>query len=369
MTRESVNSSSKSVPSAGQAILSVLPTARSSGSGCKITDGQPGLTRRELLMKYMVFTSMFILLVDLIYKSVFGITYSNREDCILYTNLPHIGFLVYEYLVELMLVVILGVYIAALIERRFSRIRRFMPTNPFTAFLYASLIPVCSCTAIPLVKAMKDKVPLRVVISFVVAAPLLNPYIIVLSTMVLGPRYTLLRVGCSLILAVSTGFIVERFVRLSEKSTLDPRTFKNDKGCKRKTGNVYESVYVILREAFPYLLAAGLLGITIEYLVPVKLLKGIDFNGNMLGTLSVMAVGVPIYLCNGADVLFMQPLLLNGHFQLGTAMAFSLTSTSVCVTSLVLLAKFLGRKPTLVILLCVVSITLILSQVIQFIYS
>ena len=44
--------------------------------------------------------------------------------------------------------------------------------------------------------------------TFVVAAPLLSPYIIVLSFTALGPRYAVLRILSSFVLAATTGLVV-----------------------------------------------------------------------------------------------------------------------------------------------------------------
>ena len=158
---------------------------------------------RELWIKGVILVSFFLLIVDTIYKYAKGITYLNRQNCILYVSLPRTAFMFYEYFVELMLVVIAGIFVASLLEKYFFNLKRFMPNNPASAFLYASVIPVCSCSAIPLIKTMHHKISFATVMTFVIAAPLLNPYIIMLSISVLGVRYAVLRVACSFLLAVS----------------------------------------------------------------------------------------------------------------------------------------------------------------------
>ena len=92
--------------------------------------------RSELMRRLLIFGAILLLGLDLLYKIIFGISSSNRQDCILYENLPHWGFLLYEYFVELLLVVIAGIFVAALIERYFNRLQRFIPRNALTAFLF-----------------------------------------------------------------------------------------------------------------------------------------------------------------------------------------------------------------------------------------
>ena len=329
--------------------------------------GKIPLFGRDFWIKSLVFFSIFLLGIDFIYKSYFGITYQNRADCILYANLPRWAFICYENFVELFLVVITGIYMAALLEKYFTRVGKFIPKNQIMAFIYASLIPVCSCSAIPFARTMNDRVPFRVIITFIIAAPLLNPYIIMLSTMVLGLKYAILRIVCSLILAVSAGYIVELFYkRTNPTNTCLIKTCGNNPGCPGKGHNVYETTYLIFRKVFAFLLIAGILGTTLELISPDKYLLNVNLSNNLTGSIMVILVGIPIYFCNGADVLFLKPLMQFSHLPLGTAMAFSLTSTSICITSLLLLVKYIGRKLTAILLVCIMVLTLLLSILIQF---
>lgn len=323
--------------------------------------------RRDFWIKSLVFFSIFLLGIDFIYKSYFGITYQNRADCILYANLPRWVFIGYENFVELLLVVITGIYLAALLEKYFTRVGKFIPKNQITAFIYASLIPVCSCSAIPFVRTMHDRVPFRVIITFIIAAPLLNPYIIMLSTMVLGLKYAILRIICSLILAVSAGFIIEIFHKRMKQNDLSIiSACGTGRGCPGKGASIYENTYLIFKKIFVFMLIAGALSTALQLASPDRMLLKLDLSNSLIGSMLVILVGVPIYFCNGADVLFLKPLTQFSQLPLGTAMAFSLTSTSVCITSLLLLVKYIGKKLTAILLACVMILTLLLSILIQF---
>lgn len=318
-------------------------------------------------MKLAVFASLFIFVVDTVYRSYNGITYLNRGDCILYATLPRWAFLLYENIIELLVVVIIAVFAATLLEKYFSRVKRFIPKRPLGAFLYASLLPACSCSAVPMIRTMHGKIPFRTIVTFVVAAPLLNPYIIMISLTVLGFTYGILRILCSLVLAVATGYIAELFQR--DMATVDIPLVNGcggNRGCPADRGTLYEETFAVLKKIAPFLLAAGLLGIAIEYLAPSHVLHKYDLGSNPLGTLAVILIGVPIYFCNGADVLFLQPLMQYSGLPLGTAMAFSLTSTSICITSLLLLVKYLGKKLTGIILVSIIFLTFIMSFIIQY---
>ncbi len=58
-------------------------------------------------VKILIFGSISILTIDLLYKTINGITYITREKCILFTTLPRWLFSVYENFIELFMVVIM----------------------------------------------------------------------------------------------------------------------------------------------------------------------------------------------------------------------------------------------------------------------
>ena len=317
-------------------------------------------------MRCLIFFSIFLLLLDTIYRMYHGISYLTREKCILYSTFPKWLFVIYEYFVELLLVVVVAIFAATLVEKYFSRLIHFVPKNSMTAFLYASLIPMCSCGAIPFIRTMQGKLPFRAIITFVIAAPLLNPYIILLSVTVLGFHYAVLRCLCALVLAVTSGSIVEFFYNRTANQEVGIMEGCNPLGpCSTKKRCIYEETYTVLKNILPFLLVAGVFGMAIELLTPTTVLKHLDLSHNLIGTVLVILVGVPIYFCNGADVLFLQPLLTFSNLPLGTAMAFSLTSTSVCITSLVLLVRFIGKRLTAILLASIVIVTLLLSLGVQ----
>jgi uncharacterized protein len=321
---------------------------------------------RQIILRTLICSSLVLLFIDTVYKSWNGITPLTRQQCLLYSSLPQWLFFIYEYFIELFLLVIAGVFAGALIEKHFLKTKMFMPQHPLTAFVYASILPLCSCSALPLIDAMKKKVPLRSVITFVVAAPLLNPYIIMLSFTVLGIYYTALRICCSMILAVSTGYIAEYSAKrlgISEFRIPDPCMLNG--GCSLRKKDVFESTYTVVKKTLLFLVIAGIFGVGVEFLAPGKFLYHMNLNDNVLGKVIVILIGIPVYFCNGADVLFLQPLITYGGLSLGTAIAFSLTSTSVCVTSIVLLIKFIGKKLTAVIISSIAIITFLLGCAIE----
>ncbi len=312
-----------------------------------------------------VWLAIIMLGADSIYKVMNGINYQNREACALYKNMPRWLFLFMEYFVELVFIVVIGVFIATLIEKYFLRFKRFFPSNPFTAFLYASLIPVCSCSAIPLIESMRKKLPMRTVITFVMAAPLLNPYIISLSFSILGPVYGTARILSSFALAFGAGMAAELAYKWMKEPEIGIYSSCDPKSCAPGSSELYEKTWTVFKRILPYTLMAGALGLGFELLKPVGILENIDFTGGWKSLILIIIIGVPLYFCNGGDVLFLEPLLEYTDMSMGTAIAFSLTSTAVCTTSLVMMTRFLGRKLTIVILSATVVMTIISAFIVN----
>jgi len=320
-------------------------------------------------VKALVLSSVAFFVADMLYKSVNNIDYMNREKCIVYETLGRKMFMFFEYFIELPAIVIVGVFLATLLARYFSRYSRLYPKNPVTAFIYGSLVPFCACAVIPLVKTMRDKINMRTLVTFIVASPLLSPYILMLSLSVLGLKYTLVRVACSFILALSTGYAVEFFHNRGGGAGDSAFGGCKREACVRRRSDAYAETYEIMKAIAPYLIVAGVMGMLIELALPKEMLLSLEFANTPAGTLAIILLGVPLYFCNGSEVILLRPMMHYAGLSLGTAIAFSLTSTAICVTSMVMLVKFMGRRLTAVMTLNIIGVTLVLSYAVNLLFG
>lgn len=122
----------------------------------------------------------------------------------------------------------------------------------------------------------------------------------------------------------------------------------------------------MFRSIFPFILLAGAASIAFDLFGPKTGGFAIKYGNTLLGNFIVVLLGIPVYLCNGADVLLLRPLLQHSEIYLGTAIAFSLTTTSLCISSIVLLSKFLGLKHTVVLTAYIGCLSLVFAQIINF---
>ncbi len=285
--------------------------------------------------------------IDVAYRAVMGISFANRESCFVYGAFNRIAFIAFENTVELGLSVYVGCLLAALVERRLAGLGAILPQNPLVAFLYGSILPVCSCAAIPLAAATGRVVNTRTMISFLVAAPLLNPYIVFLSFTALGPYYGLSRIVCSGILSISAGYTLEFLSRRRAFASPGPFPRCEAGSCQRGGKDPFEETMRLFLLILPPLAIGAAISVTLELLLPDKsALIGGFLNGTLAGHLAVIAVGIPLYLCNGTDVFIIRPFIDGAGLATGTALEFSLASTALCVTSILILSRIIGKRLT-----------------------
>jgi uncharacterized membrane protein YraQ (UPF0718 family) len=323
-----------------------------------------GDRRRRRLVQAALVASAALWLADFVYKLVADISVANRELCVLYRALPPLGFAIFEYVAETVVIVLLGTFAAVLLGRWFVRLRRFIPRRPASAFACAALIPVCSCAAIPMVATLENRLRFRTTMAFVLAAPLLSPHIVVLSFSMLGPTYGVLRIVSSFALVMATAYLIGWLHDRGRAPRYGELARGCDADCAPRRADVFLETAAIWRRILPYLLIAGALGVGLETLGPRLVMLEQAASHSFGGMLVMILLGVPLYFCNGSEVLFLRPLVAHG-LPIGTAIAFSLTSTAVCTTSVAMLARFMGVRLTAVLVACVLVGSVLLALLIN----
>ena len=328
---------------------------------------QMKMSTRQMIARVIVLSAILVMVADTIYMNMNGLYDGDHTKCIVYSSIPKWSFYLLENVVELFIVVILGVMIGVIAEQYFRKIKRFYPKNQTLAFAYASILPVCSCGVVPLIDSMKRRTSLKVIITFVCAAPLLDPYIIFLSYSVLGFKYMIIRIICSFLLSFSAGWIVEFAVK-----RLGWENWTENGTCGRQCDFVAErdpfvKTLKITRKLLPYIILASILSFGFAMLDTKELLHNFNLNTEPLSAIVMTAFGIPIYMCHGADVIFLKPFLQYTDLSIGSAMAFSLSSSAICISSIVMLSKYLGKRIagllTIVICLLIVLFSILINLV------
>jgi uncharacterized protein len=321
--------------------------------------------RNKRNARIILFSIFLIVIVHTMYMNLMGFNSLSHDACLVYKNVPRWFFYLYENVLELFIVVILGIFAGVLTEKYFFRIKRFYPKNQLLAFAYGALLPVCSCGVVPLIESMQKRTSLKVIITFIVATPLLNPYTIFVSYAVLGLRFTILRIVFSFFTAILTGYIVDFAAKLMHHTK--PGSYK---ACVTECDPILDKdpfvkTLKMTKKILPYILVAGLLSFIFALINPKQYLESMSFTQEPWATLIMTLAGIPLFICNGSDVLFLKPLLQYTDLSTGAAIAFSLSSSAICISSIVMLTKYLSKKLTAVLTTVVFGLMLLFSFIIN----
>jgi uncharacterized membrane protein YraQ (UPF0718 family) len=253
--------------------------------------------------------------------------------------------LIFFHTVTTIPIFILGCFIASLIGRISFKL---WPRNIFHSFLLAAVLPICSCGVIPIVKAMLEQPQMskKAVLAFLIATPILSPMVMVLSWGVLGIRYALLRIAFTFLLAIFSALFIGRLWVNPQQDREVPVGEKN-LGLQNPVGKfpLLLGTWKYISSLSRYIVLGLLLGSGFAFFLPGELLR-MFMRNNIGGILAMASVGIPIHLCSGAEVLILTPFVQMG-LPLGHALAFTISGAGICISSIPLLYKVVGKRITI----------------------
>ena len=249
---------------------------------------------------------------------------------------------------------VMGCFLAGLIEKYFRAGRIPIPASMLGNGVFAALIPICSCAAVPLAQSMMHlhRIRVRAVITFLMVAPILNPMIIPLSWGVLGGEYLALRILVTFALAMAAGIFIERWAGIQQEGE---KIAFSCVGCSKSSAVKPEhagSALMLGWNTMATLLKYMLIGVAIGALFTVYLppaLVGKYLSNGLWGLAASALLGIPLYICAGEEVVILSPLMEMG-LPMGHAIAFTITGNAICITSISILIPAFGRKATLIMM-------------------
>jgi uncharacterized membrane protein YraQ (UPF0718 family) len=180
--------------------------------------------------------------------------------------------------------------------------------------------------------------PLGVIVAFMVASPLMNPGIFILTLSQLGWEIALSRVISAYVLAVAAGFLsalIGRHIRPFQ--TVDAKKVFLQK----------RPVWVELQRSLLFL--GKYFGIALFLSAVIKALVPVEMIGRLLGghanmsLVIAVALGVPFYSCGGAAIPLVQVLSEMGMNK-GAVLAFFIAGPSTKLETIYVYKSVLGVK-------------------------
>jgi uncharacterized membrane protein YraQ (UPF0718 family) len=203
----------------------------------------------------------------------------------------------------------------------------------FHATVAGAILPGCSMTTVPLAAALKARgARLGTLTAFIMISPILSPETIILTAALLGAKFTIARIVFPVVSTLLMGLAlnalqarrIRQFQLSAEKpgvSDLNPGCCAGDEPLKGKR-TFWPSFAALLHPLWTYFLV-GLLAVAIlQAVIPPRDIARY-LHGGIGAYLLAAVAGIPLYVCEGAEVPLTYGLLRAG-VGIGPAFTFML---------------------------------------------
>ncbi len=300
--------------------------------------------------------------------------------------------------VEAMPFLLAGVLMSSVIALFITeeQINRYAPRNPVVAAVSGSLLglvfPVCECGSIPAARRLITKgVTLPTGIAFVLAAPVINPIVIVSTYVAFGSwEMVAWRVGLTLLIATLIGLIVGMAVapqRVLATGLLEREqcnlphdhdhdhhhhhdhdhhhhhhTSADDSTLRRVLSHANVEFFEMAR----FLIAGALLAATLQTVFPQQALLALG-SGPVLSVMVMIALAVVLSVCSTVDSFI--ALSFVNTFTPGSMLAFLVFGPMIDIKSTLMLTSTFKRHVVAIIALLCFQFALLAGIIINFYFS
>lgn len=245
----------------------------------------------------------------------------------------------------LVLGVLISGAIAAFVSADF--LRRVLPKKAVFAVPVAGVagvaLPNCECAAVPVARRLiQQRVPASVAVTFLLAAPAVNPIVLVATAVAFPnePTMVLARFLGSMATAVVMGFVWSRFGRMEWFAERALRRLPEPAGHRDRWGVFFETARQDLVDAGGFLVVGGLTAAVLNVVVPRSWIN--TLGEQLLLGIAVMAVlAVVLALCSEADAFVVASL---STMPLLPRLVFLVVGPAIDIKLFALQAGTLGRR-------------------------
>ena len=244
-----------------------------------------------------------------------------------------------ELALDLLPFLLAGILVVALLQKfipRLSQIAILRSDSSLgiaTATLAGMAAPLPVYLAVPFSAVLLAAgVPAAVVIAFLVACPLIDPNLFLLTWGAFGPSMAVARVAAAFCLGAGAGLICKK---LPERYTLWPAVeLTSTSPVRQSYGRPF---WIALRRQSLFILkifsVSLLLSAALKALVPPELVRALFSGSDSSAILLAIALGVPFYQCGGASIPIMEALHQLG-LSGGAVLAFFISGPATKLSAL-----------------------------------
>lgn len=206
----------------------------------------------------------------------------------------------------------------------------------FAAFI-GLLSPLPTYIAVPMgLSLLATGIHTRIIFTFMLASPLINPGIFFLTWSQLGLEIALARVFAALFIALTGGYIAG-LLTAKLKTNFYPKAAIP--GIEKR--KLWVESWYSLRYLGKYFLIALVISAAIKSMVPAEIINDLLGNNARMSVLAAIALGVPLYSCGGAAIPLIEVLSEMGMNK-GAILAFFTAGPSTKIETLYIYKSLFG---------------------------
>lgn len=253
--------------------------------------------------------------------------------------------------------ILLGVLLSSLIQEIVPREKmlRMIPKNGAMAVVFSSflgfVLPVCDCGSIPVARSLMRKgVPVSAAMTFVLAAPVVNPLTMIATYFAFGmnPSMMWARTTATLVIAVAIGWVLLSIeskrrklsrgdhyelpmLEMAATGAIAPR-----RTVLQVSGAVIEHAVIEFFEVGGFVIISAAVATLLQTFVPVSLISPIGQHP-VWSVLAMMALASLLSLCSEADAFVARSLA--GLTMPGGVLGFLVTGQMIDMRNIFLLPR------------------------------
>ncbi|MDD3320558.1 MAG: permease [Paludibacter sp.] len=244
--------------------------------------------------------------------------------------------------VYLLIGIILTTIFQAFIDKQ--KLGDWVKNNPHISIIGAAsfgvISPLGTYVCIPLAGSLYSKgTPLGPLMAFLVASPILNPTIFLLTIGAFGYEMAFLRLLAGILLGVITGYV---FMFLGKKVGKIPISEEKQQNTFKKN-TVHKTFYQKFFEEFKgstiymskYFSIAIIIAAAIKNLITTDQVNWLMGSGSAMSVIFAAGAGIPLYSCGGAAIPVLYQLSEMGMTK-GAILAFFISGPSTRISNLVI---------------------------------
>ena len=284
---------------------------------------------------------------------------------------------------------LLGALISAIIEEFVSeeRISKMIPKNrvlgSLVGIFLGLFIPACDCAVIPIaMRLKKKKVPTNVIVSFMLASPIISPVVLLSTFFAFGetekmllfgfemPKLFVYRTIFGVLVALVVGIILDIICKdaVLKEEIYEHHHHHHDhehihtcnhhhEGCscsnhEKETGpigrvkNIINIMYGDFMGIISYMAVGALLAATMQILLPISNIGGIVQN-KYISTFIMMLLAFALSLCSTSDAFIARTF--KNSLSKNSILAFILLGPMIDIKNTILLNKSFNKKFVIVL--------------------